>query len=113
MSRREDAIAAGSDNDGDMETHNAAVSEGEGGASVESGGDSSAPSDAGTAENTGNYGVDNAVLVSVEPPSVWHQDWETWETYHREYCVRTMQSVPVRETMSRAERNKRIKKTEK
>ncbi|KAK1933972.1 hypothetical protein P3T76_011732 [Phytophthora citrophthora] len=108
MNRREEAIAAGSDNDGDMETHNATVSEGEGGDSVESGVDSAAPSDAETAENTGNYGVDDAVLVSVEPPSVWHQDWETWETYHREYC-----SVPVRETMSRAERNKRKKKTKK
>jgi hypothetical protein len=58
-------------------------------------------------------GMGFPVAVPVEPPAVWHTSWEAWQTYLAEYCERTLQVLPVRETMSRAERNKRLSKTKK
>ncbi|ETP22902.1 hypothetical protein F441_03893 [Phytophthora nicotianae CJ01A1] len=49
----------------------------------------------------------------VEPPVKYHASWEDWQSYFEDYCQRTLQVIPVKETMSRAERNKRLKKTKK
>ncbi|OWZ20484.1 LOW QUALITY PROTEIN: hypothetical protein PHMEG_0005100 [Phytophthora megakarya] len=54
-----------------------------------------------------------AVSVVMEVPVLWHAEWASWQTYFAEYCARTMQVLPVRETMSRAERNRRLKRTKK
>ncbi|EGZ08910.1 hypothetical protein PHYSODRAFT_446873, partial [Phytophthora sojae] len=51
--------------------------------------------------------------VSVEPPLLWHTDWAAWKIYLAEYCERTKQVLPVKETLSRAERIKRLKCTKK
>eukprot|EP00644_Phytophthora_capsici_P006312 jgi/Phyca11/117009/e_gw1.32.358.1 len=53
------------------------------------------------------------ISVAVEPPLVWHQSWGAWQQYLTQYCDRTHQVLPVKETMSRAERLKRLKKTKK
>ncbi|EGZ18612.1 hypothetical protein PHYSODRAFT_332361 [Phytophthora sojae] len=54
-----------------------------------------------------------AISVSVEPPLLWHTDWAAWKIYLAEYCERTKQVLPVKETLSRAERIKRLKCTKK
>eukprot|EP00644_Phytophthora_capsici_P003581 jgi/Phyca11/116722/e_gw1.31.430.1 len=69
-------------------------------------------SDGGEEEDDGGFAAELA-LVPVEAPVNWHTSWETWQTYFADYCQRTMQVLPVKETMSRAERNKRLKKTRK
>ncbi|ETP07469.1 hypothetical protein F441_16275, partial [Phytophthora nicotianae CJ01A1] len=51
--------------------------------------------------------------VDVDPPAVWHPSWNAWQQYFVQYCERTRQVLPVKETMSRAERLKRLKKTKK
>ncbi|ETM41862.1 hypothetical protein L914_12377 [Phytophthora nicotianae] len=56
---------------------------------------------------------DGDVSVSVDALSTWHADWDTWQAYFSLYCKRTMQVLPVKETMSRAERNRRLLKTKK
>ncbi|KAI9999127.1 hypothetical protein PInf_003945 [Phytophthora infestans] len=55
----------------------------------------------------------DAATVIIDPPVKYHANWEAWQSYFTEYCRRTMQVIPVKETMSRAERNKRLKKTKK
>jgi hypothetical protein len=55
--------------------------------------------------------MEHTVEVPVEPPAVWHSSWEAWQAYLVEYCKRKLQVLPVRDTMSRAERNKRLAKT--
>ncbi|ETI30238.1 hypothetical protein F443_22643 [Phytophthora nicotianae P1569] len=52
-------------------------------------------------------------MVNVEPPAVWHSNWDAWQSYFTRYCDRTMQVLPVKETMSRSERNKRLRRTKK
>ncbi|EGZ05434.1 hypothetical protein PHYSODRAFT_342274 [Phytophthora sojae] len=54
-----------------------------------------------------------AISVSVEPPLLWHTDWAAWKIYLAEYCERTKQVLPVKETLSRPERIKRLKCTKK
>ncbi|EGZ09706.1 hypothetical protein PHYSODRAFT_416950, partial [Phytophthora sojae] len=54
-----------------------------------------------------------AISESVEPPLLWHTDWAAWKIYLSEYCERTKQVLPVKETLSRAERIKRLKCTKK
>ncbi|KUF87766.1 hypothetical protein AM587_10001355 [Phytophthora nicotianae] len=56
---------------------------------------------------------EDPTLVPVDPPLKYHASWDAWQEYFIEYCQRTMQVLPVKETMSRAERNKRLKKTKK
>ncbi|ETI37572.1 hypothetical protein F443_16446 [Phytophthora nicotianae P1569] len=51
--------------------------------------------------------------VDVDPPAVWHPSWNAWQQYFVQYCERTRQVLPVKDTMSRAERLKRLKKTKK
>ncbi|ETM97381.1 hypothetical protein PPTG_20338 [Phytophthora nicotianae INRA-310] len=51
--------------------------------------------------------------VDVDPPAVWHPSWNAWQQYVVQYCERTRQVLPAKETMSRAERLKRLKKTKK
>ncbi|ETO58987.1 hypothetical protein F444_22635, partial [Phytophthora nicotianae P1976] len=69
-------------------------------------------SDGGEDEDDGGF-VAELALVPVEAPVNWHTSWEAWQTYFADYCQRTMQVLAVKETMSRAERNKRLKKTRK
>ncbi|KUF85205.1 hypothetical protein AM588_10000845 [Phytophthora nicotianae] len=69
-------------------------------------------SNGGEEEDDGGFAAELA-LVPVEAPVNWHTSWEAWQTYFADYCQRTMQVLPVKETMSRAERNKRLKKTRK
>ncbi|ETL89694.1 hypothetical protein L917_11407 [Phytophthora nicotianae] len=69
-------------------------------------------SDGGEDEDDGGFAAELA-LVPVEAPVNWHTSWEAWQTYFADYCQRTMQVLQVKETMSRAERNKRLKKTRK
>ncbi|EGZ13072.1 hypothetical protein PHYSODRAFT_334884 [Phytophthora sojae] len=40
-----------------------------------------------------------AISVSVEPPLLWHTDWAAWKIYLAEYCERTKQVLPVKETL--------------
>ncbi|POM75629.1 Hypothetical protein PHPALM_7245 [Phytophthora palmivora] len=54
-----------------------------------------------------------AVMVAVEGPDVYHTSWEAWLSYFTGYCERTLQVLPVKETMSRVERNKRLLRTKK
>jgi hypothetical protein len=53
------------------------------------------------------------IIVHVEPPEPWHTDWDAWQAYFSSYCDRTKQVIPVKETTSRAERNKRLARTKK
>ncbi|KAI9994696.1 hypothetical protein PInf_011523 [Phytophthora infestans] len=48
---------------------------------------------------------DGEISVYVDAPSTWHADWNAWQAYYALYCKRTMQVLPVKETMSRSERN--------
>jgi hypothetical protein len=57
--------------------------------------------------------VGNEDGVAVDPPDEWHDSWKAWQTYLAEYCARTMQILPVKETMSRAERNRRLQRAKK
>lgn len=43
---------------------------------------------------------DDDVSGTVEVPSAWHLDWDAWQVYFSQYCKRTMQVVPVKDTMS-------------
>eukprot|EP00644_Phytophthora_capsici_P014847 jgi/Phyca11/124249/e_gw1.53.419.1 len=53
------------------------------------------------------------ISVTVDAPATWHTDWNAWQAYFTQYCNRTMQVLPVKETMSRAERNRRLMKAKK
>jgi hypothetical protein len=85
----------------------------DGGAHPDSSGDASSDREESEFGSTALHGqgIGNPVEVPVEPPAVWHTSWEAWQTYLAEYCDRTIQVLPVRETLSRAERNKRVSKT--
>lgn len=50
--------------------------------------------------NSNAFHGHSRVEVVVEPPTVWHTIWEAWLPYFATYCKRTMQVLPVRETMS-------------
>jgi hypothetical protein len=52
-------------------------------------------------------------LVTVEGPAKLHASWDAWLQYFTAYCDRTMQVLPVKETMSRSERNKRVQRSKK
>jgi hypothetical protein len=65
------------------------------------------------AEDDSRVGDKHRIIVRVEPPETWHADWETWQAYLTTYCERTKQVLPVKETMSRAERNRRLDRTKK
>ncbi|KAE9056825.1 hypothetical protein PF010_g31612, partial [Phytophthora fragariae] len=52
-------------------------------------------------------------LVTVVGPEKVHASWDAWVQYFTGYCERTMQVLPVKETMSRAERNKRVLRSKK
>ncbi|POM75976.1 Cysteine protease family C48 [Phytophthora palmivora] len=52
-------------------------------------------------------------MAAVEGPDVYHASWEAWLSYFTGYCERTLQVLPVKETMSRVERNKRLLRTKK
>ncbi|ETN04687.1 hypothetical protein PPTG_23576 [Phytophthora nicotianae INRA-310] len=73
--------------------------------------------EAGRVSETDGDGEDDGERTSVpqivEPPVKYHASWEDWQSYFEDYCQRTLQVIPVKETMSRAERNKRLKKTKK
>jgi hypothetical protein len=60
-----------------------------------------------------NEPMQDKIVVHVEPPESWHADWHAWQVYFVAYCERTKQVLPVKETMSRAERNKRLMRTKK
>ncbi|RLN65539.1 hypothetical protein BBJ28_00026126, partial [Nothophytophthora sp. Chile5] len=49
--------------------------------------------------------------VRTDPPQTWHDDWASWDAYLRGYTQRTMQVLPVFETMTVEERNRRLKRT--
>ncbi|ETO76204.1 hypothetical protein F444_08373 [Phytophthora nicotianae P1976] len=85
------------------------VEETEEGVGDDQGSDSGGSSD--DAEGTDDASGDE--LVHVEPPAVWHPNWDAWQSYFTLYCDRTMQGLPVKETMSRSERNKRLRRTKK
>jgi len=51
--------------------------------------------------------------VRVDPPQTRHSDWASWSKYLDQYSSATMQVLPVKETMSCRERNKRTAKTNK
>ncbi|KAF1795808.1 hypothetical protein GQ600_17344 [Phytophthora cactorum] len=51
--------------------------------------------------------------VIVAAPTTWHADLPVWQRYFAEYCEQTMQVISIQETMGRAERNRRMKKTKK
>ncbi|KAK1948275.1 Zinc finger SWIM domain-containing protein 3 [Phytophthora citrophthora] len=53
------------------------------------------------------------VMVAVEGPDVYHASWEAWLSYFTGYCECTLQVLPVKETMSQVERNKRLLRTKK
>ncbi|OWZ06072.1 hypothetical protein PHMEG_00021723 [Phytophthora megakarya] len=76
----------------------------------------SAPSDAhddsrvGQDESRKDHHNDSrgTMKISVDPTAVWHASWEAWNSYFDTYKASTMQVLPVRETMKRGERNKRL-----
>ncbi|OWZ08519.1 LOW QUALITY PROTEIN: Cysteine protease [Phytophthora megakarya] len=61
----------------------------------------------------GRHTVGSADGVAVEPPEEWHDSWLACQTYLADYCARTMQILPVKETMSRSEHNRRLQRTKK
>ncbi|OWZ03226.1 hypothetical protein PHMEG_00025080, partial [Phytophthora megakarya] len=58
-------------------------------------------------------GSHGEVTVSVEGPSLRHISWDEWQTYFDGYCVRTLQVLRIKETMSRDQRIKRLLRTKK
>ncbi|OWZ18165.1 hypothetical protein PHMEG_0007793 [Phytophthora megakarya] len=44
-----------------------------------------------------------AVMVAVEGPDVYHTSWAAWLSYFTGYCERTLQVLPVKQTMLPAE----------
>ncbi|KAE8997143.1 hypothetical protein PR001_g19664 [Phytophthora rubi] len=98
--REEDASENNSDGANEIQTVEEVPSDGEGDESQRS-----ADMSGGTVGNEGG--------VAVDPPEQWHDSWKAWQTYLEEYCGRTMQILPVTETMSRPERNRRLQKTKK
>ncbi|ETN20155.1 hypothetical protein PPTG_03223 [Phytophthora nicotianae INRA-310] len=65
----------------------------------------------GDGEDAGSQNTSDAASVTVDPAVKYHANWEAWQNYFVDYCRRTLQVIPVKETMSCAERNKRLKKT--
>lgn len=55
--------------------------------------------------------VPSSTDVRVKPPEREHASWEAWKEYLRDYMEDTMQVLPVKETLSLREKNKRITKT--
>ncbi|KAE8980718.1 hypothetical protein PR002_g24037 [Phytophthora rubi] len=98
--REEDASKDNSDGVNEIQTVEKVPSDGEGDESQRS-----------ADMSGGNVGNEDG--VAVDPPEQWHDSWKAWQTYLAEYCARTMQILPVKETMSRSERNRRLQKTKK
>lgn len=98
--REEDASEDNSDGVNEIQTVEEVPSDGEGDESQRS-----------ADMSGGNVGNEDG--VAVDPPEQWHDSWKAWQTYLVEYCARTMQIIPVKETMSRSERNRRLQKTKK
>ncbi|ETO68009.1 hypothetical protein F444_15128, partial [Phytophthora nicotianae P1976] len=65
------------------------------------------------ARSAGSSSQSEASKVTVLAPQTWHVDWKAWQVYFDEYCEETMQVISILETMGRAERNRRLKKTKK
>lgn len=68
---------------------------------------------AGRPSETDGTDDDDAAITSVDPPVKYHGSWEAWQEYFEDYWQRTLQVIPVKYIMSRAQRNKRLKKKKK
>ncbi|KAG2770663.1 hypothetical protein Pcac1_g18296 [Phytophthora cactorum] len=106
--------ASARDESSDRVNRSAKKNEGSGGLSDVDAVDQSAGG-GGDGSGQGGEQVQNStrLIVHVDPPLIWHADWDAWLTYLAVYCKRTLQVIPVKETMSRAEWNKRLMRTKK
>ncbi|ETP40316.1 hypothetical protein F442_12319 [Phytophthora nicotianae P10297] len=75
--------------------------------------DSGSDSVQSAADPSGSNASKVTVLAPRSSRSSWHENWKAWQLYFEEYCEETMQGISILETMGRAERNRRLKKTEK
>ncbi|KAE8882434.1 hypothetical protein PF001_g29701 [Phytophthora fragariae] len=58
-------------------------------------------------------GSEGECRVRVDPPQIWHGDWDAWNTYFEGYCRRSLQVLPIQDTQNHVERNRRIKMSKK